>query len=134
MTLVVLLYLLIMLGFSAIANLSQSPKYRSFFKRCLGLGVAIIITIFIVDEVDVALQRTVYTVTEGDSAIEICAVVNTSTIAFDFNISIALKSNSDDENLFQGLCSAILKAHNFIQSILFHRYIFQIRHPVIFSI
>ena len=56
---------------------------------------------------DVALQRTVYTATEGDSAIEICAVVNTSTIGFNFNISIAFKSDRDDENLFLGLCSVI---------------------------
>ena len=63
---------------------------------------------------DVALQRTVYTATEGDSAIEICALVNTSTNGFDFNISIALKSDSDGENLFTGLCSAILKTRNFI--------------------
>ena len=53
---------------------------------------------------DVALQRTVYTATEGDSAIEICAMVNTSTIGFDFNIGIALKSNGDDKNLSEGLC------------------------------
>ena len=53
---------------------------------------------------DVALQRTVYTATEGDSAIEICAMVNTSTIGFDFNIGIALKSNDDDKNLSAGLC------------------------------
>ena len=61
---------------------------------------------------DVALQRTVYTATEGDS--KICAVVNTSIIGFDFNINITFKTDSDDKNLFPGLCSTILKAHNFI--------------------
>ena len=66
---------------------------------------------------DVALQRTVYTATEGESKIEICAVVNASTIGFDFNISIAFKSDSDDENPFPGVCSGTLKAHNSICSI-----------------
>ena len=83
---------------------------------------------------DVALQRTVYTATEGDSAIDICAVVNTSTIGFNFNIGIALKSDDDDKNLSAGLCSGTLKAHHFICCILFNRFIFHARHPVIFSI
>ena len=82
---------------------------------------------------DVALQRTIYTATEGDSAIEICAVVNTSTIGFDFYISITFKSNGDDKNISAGLCSGALKTHNFICSILFNRFIFNVRVPVIFS-
>ena len=79
--------------------------------------------------VDVALQRTVYTAAEGDSTVEICAVVNTSTIAFDFKIDVTIKYDSD-ENPFLGLCSAILKVLLFAP--FYYRYIFNVREPVIF--
>ena len=55
------------------------------------------------DEVHVALQRSVYTVREGDGMIQICAVVNSSyPIGFNFNISVLIICD-DMENALQGL-------------------------------
>ena len=54
------------------------------------------------------LQDTVYSASEDDRFIEICAVKN-STLQFLFEFDVILSLNSTNESSLQGLCSIIMK-------------------------
>ena len=56
-----------------------------------------------VDELFVKLQNTVYSASEDDGHIQICAVKN-SSLTFAFNFDVILSLNSTDESSLEGLC------------------------------
>ena len=56
-----------------------------------------------VDELFVKLQNTVYSASEDDGHIQICAVKN-SSLTFAFNFDVILFLNSTDESSLEGLC------------------------------